>query len=67
MNNGDHISGEDVWGKVVENSLLNEHKILMPPRAYNIIKKIAKKGEYIVVEPLLTVDFNGEEKEYMMM
>ena len=67
MKEGDHISGGDVWGKVVENSLLNEHRVLMPPRARGIIKKIAKKGEYTVAEPLLTVDFNGEEKEYMMM
>ncbi|KAK4694153.1 V-type H+-transporting ATPase subunit A, partial [Lecanoromycetidae sp. Uapishka_2] len=67
MKEGDHISGGDVWGKVVENSLLNEHKVLMPPRARGIIKKIAKKGEYTVAEPLLTVDFNGEEKEYPMM
>ena len=67
MKEGDHISGGDVWGKVVENSLLNEHRILMPPRARGIIKNIAKKGEYTVAEPLLTVDFNGEEKKYMMM
>ena len=39
----------------------------MPPRARDIIKKIAKKGEYTVAAPLLTVDFNGEEGEYMMM
>ena len=39
----------------------------MPPRACEVIKKIAKKGEYTVTEPLLTVDFNGEEEEYMMM
>ncbi|KIX09153.1 V-type proton ATPase catalytic subunit A [Rhinocladiella mackenziei CBS 650.93] len=67
MKEGDHISGGDVWGKVVENSLLNEHRILMPPRARGIIKKIAPKGEYTVDEPLLTVEFNGETKEYPMM
>merc|ERR1711939_1129223 len=64
---GDHISGGDIWGKVVENSLLNEHRILMPPRARGTIKKIAPKGEYTVDEPLLTVEFNGETKEYPMM
>lgn len=67
MKEGDHISGGDVWGKVEENSLLNEHRILMPPRARGTIKKIAQKGEYTVAEPLLTVEFNGEEKEYPMM
>lgn len=67
MKEGDHISGGDVWGKVVENSLLNEHRVLMPPRARGVIKKIAKKGEYTVDEPLMTVEFNGETKEYPMM
>ncbi|KAK5241905.1 H(+)-transporting V1 sector ATPase subunit A, partial [Exophiala xenobiotica] len=39
----------------------------MPPRARGTIKKIAPKGEYTVDEPLLTVEFNGETKEYPMM
>ena len=67
MKEGDHVSGGDVWVKVVENSLLNEPRIMMPPRARDIIKKIAKRGGYTVAEPLLTVDFNGEENQYMMM
>ena len=67
MKVGDHISGGDIWGKVVENSLLNEHRILMPPRARGTIKKIADKGEYTVAEPLLTVEFDGKETEYPMM
>ena len=67
MKEGDHISGGDVWGKVVENSLFNEHRILLPPRARGTIKKIAGKGQYTVAEPLLTVEFEGEEKQYPMM
>jgi V-type H+-transporting ATPase subunit A len=67
MKEGDHISGGDVWGKVEENTLVNEHRVLFPPRARGTIKKIAKKGEYTVAENLLTVEFNGETKEYPMM
>ncbi len=67
MKVGDHITGGDVWGKVVENSLLNEHRILMPPRARGTIKKIADKGKYTVEEKLMTVDFEGKETEYPMM
>ena len=66
MKVGDHISGGDVWGTVFENSLLNEHKILMPPRARGTITKIAKKGEYTVAENLLEVEFNGKKTEYPM-
>ena len=67
MKEGDHIAGGDVWGKVEENSLINEHRIIFPPRARGTIKKIAKKGEYTVEENLLTVEFNGDTKEYPMM
>ncbi|KKY28428.1 putative vacuolar atp synthase catalytic subunit [Phaeomoniella chlamydospora] len=64
---GDHISGGDVWGTVVENSLLNEHRILMPPRARGTITKIAGKGNYTVEEKLLEVEFQGKKTEYPMM
>ncbi|KAL8913376.1 MAG: hypothetical protein Q9171_001791 [Xanthocarpia ochracea] len=66
MKVGNYITGGDVW-KVVENSLLDEHKILIPLRARGVIKKIAVKGQYIVMELLLIVEFNGEEKEYPML
>lgn len=67
MKVGDHISGGDVWGKVHENTLLTEHRVLFPPRARGTIKKIADKGSYTVAEPLLTVEFDGKETEYPMM
>ena len=34
---GDHISGGDVYGKVHENSLLNEHRVMLPPRQHGTI------------------------------
>ena len=37
------------------------------PEARGTVKKIASKGEYTVDEPLLTLEFNGETKEYPMM
>lgn len=64
---GDHISGGDVWGSVWENSLLNDHKILMPPRARGTITRIAEEGSYTVDEKLLEVEFDGKKTEYSMM
>lgn len=52
---------------VEENSLLNEHRIMCPPRVKGTIKKIAKKGEYTVAEELITIEFNGESKSYPML
>ena len=42
---GDHITGGDIWGTVFENSLVNDHKILLPPRARGTITRIAPAGQ----------------------
>lgn len=64
---GDHITGGDIWGIVFENSLVNEHKILLPPRARGTITRIAPAGSYNVEEKLLEVEFDGKKTEYGMM
>ena len=45
---GDHVSGGDIFGKVYENSLVDEHKIMLSPRALGTITRIAEKGSYAV-------------------
>ena len=64
---GDHITGGDVFGSVWENSLLNDHKILLPPRARGTITRIAEAGSYTVDEKILEVEFDGKKSEYSMM
>ncbi|EOD52983.1 putative vacuolar dynamin-like gtpase protein [Neofusicoccum parvum UCRNP2] len=64
---GDHITGGDVFGSVFENSLLNDHKILLPPRARGTITRIAEKGSYTVDEKILEVEFDGKKTEFSMM
>src|SRR5271163_3352328 len=67
MKVGDHITGGDIWGTVYENSLLDDHKILLPPRAKGTITRIAEKGSYKVDEKILEVEFDGKKTEYGMM
>jgi len=64
---GDHITGGDVFGSVFENSLLSDHKILLPPRARGTITKIAEKGSYTVDEKILELEFDGKKTTYGMM
>ncbi|KAE8135263.1 ATP synthase alpha/beta family, nucleotide-binding domain-containing protein [Aspergillus pseudotamarii] len=64
---GDHITGGDVWGSVFENSLMNDHKILLPPRARGTITRIAEAGSYTVEEKLLEIEFDGKKSEFGMM
>lgn len=64
---GDHITGGDCFGSVFENSLLNDHKILLPPRARGTITRMPEKGSYTVDEKILEVEFDGRKTEYSMM
>ncbi|KAJ5379631.1 ATP synthase alpha subunit vacuolar [Penicillium cosmopolitanum] len=64
---GDHITGGDIWGSVFENILLDDHKIMLPPRARGRITRIAEAGSYTVIEKLLAIEFDGNETEYSMM
>ena len=64
---GDHITGGDIFGSVYENSLLDDHRILLPPRARGTITRIAEKGSYTVDEKILEVEFDGQKSEYSMM
>mgnify|MGYP003365296149 CR=1 FL=1 len=63
---GDHISGGDIFGSIFENSLLDNHKILLPPRARGTITWIAQAGDYTVDEKILEVEFDGKKYDYSM-
>lgn len=63
---GDHISGGDIYGDVYENSLLNEHKIMLGPRARGTIKHIAEKGAYTVDDVILETEFEGKTTKHTM-
>lgn len=64
---GDHITGGDIFGSIFENSLLNDHKILLPPRARGTITSIAEAGSYSVEDTVLEVEFDGKKHSYTMM
>ncbi|KAG2735986.1 hypothetical protein G9P44_000076 [Scheffersomyces stipitis] len=64
---GDHITGGDIFGSIYENSLLDDHKILLPPRARGTITSIAEAGSYNVDDNVLEVEFDGKKHSYSMM
>ncbi len=55
---GDHISGGDIFGRVYENSLVDNHKIMLGPRGLGTITHIAEKGSY-------AVDVSGLPTQYL--
>ena len=64
---GDHITGGDCFGSVFENSLMHDHRIMLPPRARGTITRMPKEGSYTVDEKILEVEFDGKKTEYSMM
>lgn len=64
---GDHITGGDIFGSVFENSLLDDHKILLPPRARGTVTSVAEAGSYNVEDTVLELEFDGKKQKYSMM
>ncbi|KAF8906032.1 ATP synthase alpha/beta family, nucleotide-binding domain-containing protein [Gymnopilus junonius] len=64
---GDHISGGDIFGRVYENSLVDNHKVMLSPRALGTITRIAEKGSYAVDDVVLETEFDGKTTKHTMM
>ncbi|KAJ2080318.1 H(+)-transporting V1 sector ATPase subunit A [Coemansia sp. RSA 988] len=64
---GDHISGGDVFGTVYENSLLRNHRIMVPPNARGTVTHIASSGKYTVADIVLETEFEGVKSQHTMM
>jgi len=63
---GDHITGGDIYGKVVENMLLT-HWIMLPPGEKGTITYIASADNYTLADVVLEAEFLGKVKKFTMM
>jgi len=63
---GDHITGGDIYGSVIENTLVN-HKLVLPPKNLGTITYIAERGEYTIDDTVLEIEFNDVKKEIKML
>lgn len=62
---GDHITGGDVIGEVIENTLVT-HTIIVPPKARGTITYIAPAGSYTITDCLIEAEFHGQKSSYSM-
>jgi len=63
---GDHITGGDIFGKVVENTLI-VHWIMLPPGEMGTIKWIAPADYYTLKDNVIEVEFQGKTKKFSML
>jgi V-type H+-transporting ATPase subunit A len=64
---GDLITGGDVYGNVVENSLIKNHRIMLSPGSRGKITWIAPAGDYTLEDVVLKTEFEGEETSHTML
>jgi V-type H+-transporting ATPase subunit A len=64
---GDHVTGGDIFGGIYENSLVDNHKIMVSPRALGTITHIAEKGAYHVDDVVMETEFEGKTTKHTLM
>eukprot|EP01123_Difflugia_compressa_P008460 TRINITY_DN2523_c0_g1_i1.p1 TRINITY_DN2523_c0_g1~~TRINITY_DN2523_c0_g1_i1.p1 ORF type:complete len:638 (+),score=134.38 TRINITY_DN2523_c0_g1_i1:120-2033(+) len=64
---GDHVTGGDIIGKVTENDLMDNHCIMVPPKAKGQIKYIARAGNYNLTDIVLELEFGETTTKHTMM
>ena len=57
---GQIVTGGDIIGSCFENSLFDEHRILIPPKIKGTITFIAPEGNYSIDETVATVEHEGK-------
>uniref|UniRef100_UPI00358EDABF V-type proton ATPase catalytic subunit A n=1 Tax=Myxine glutinosa TaxID=7769 RepID=UPI00358EDABF len=55
---GSHLTGGDIYGQVMENSLI-VHKIMVPPLSCGTVTYIAPMGNYTIKDVVLELEFEG--------
>lgn len=66
MKEKDHITGGDIYGTVLENSLIT-HRLMLPPGEMGTITFIAPEGEYSLKDTVLELEFQGKKKKFTML
>jgi len=63
---GQIITGGDVLGSCFENSLFDEHRILVPPKIKGKLTWIAPHGNYTIQETIATVEYDNKTHKISM-
>lgn len=63
---GDKVTGGDIIGTVVENTLI-QHRIMVPPQAAGTVTYIAPAGDYTLQDVVLELDFLGKKSSHTML
>jgi len=60
------VKGGDIIGTVFENSLFDEHRIMIPPKIKGVVTKIQPQGSYTIKDELLELEYEGKKIKIIM-
>ena len=60
MKPGATLIGGDIIGNVFENNLLNEHRILVPPKSKGRVVSVVPPGNYTIKDTLVELEYDGK-------
>ncbi|KAH8353607.1 hypothetical protein KR084_012090 [Drosophila pseudotakahashii] len=63
----DLVTGGDVYGSVFENSMMHDHRLMLPPRCNGRVKWVAPAGNYCVDDVIVETEFNDEVTRHTML
>eukprot|EP01104_Vermistella_antarctica_P005356 TRINITY_DN1585_c0_g1_i1.p1 TRINITY_DN1585_c0_g1~~TRINITY_DN1585_c0_g1_i1.p1 ORF type:complete len:638 (+),score=210.50 TRINITY_DN1585_c0_g1_i1:46-1914(+) len=63
---GDHITGGDIYGVVHENTLITDHRVMLPPDAMGTVTYVAPEDEYNLKDEVIEIEFNGKKTKHTM-
>ncbi|XP_017071350.2 LOW QUALITY PROTEIN: V-type proton ATPase catalytic subunit A [Drosophila eugracilis] len=63
----DLITGGDIYGSVFENSMMSDHRLMLPPRCNGRVKWLAPAGNYCVDDVIIETEFNDEITRHTML
>jgi V-type H+-transporting ATPase subunit A len=66
MKVGKIVTGGDILGSCFENSLFDEHRILVPPRIKGKLIELAVEGNYTIGETIAQVEYEGKVHKIAM-
>jgi len=65
LNKGSLLTGGDIFGQVIENSLII-HRLVVPPNKQGRITYLASAGNYTLKDTMLKLDYRGDEESFGM-
>ncbi|CCW66439.1 unnamed protein product [Phytomonas sp. Hart1] len=64
---GDLVTGGDILGSVVENSLMQNHSIMVPPNYKGRVVSVEPAGNYTLEDDIVEIEHNGKTRSLRLM